>query len=116
MQFAIKKISRFVAAASAVVMVPLALGQTNTSVNEGDWPVYHGNEFSQRYSPLEQINAQNVGSLQIAWHFSTENFGPTTDFTNPSTPLEINGVLYANIATTRNIVALDPTTGQVLWL
>lgn len=116
MKMAIKKVSLFVAAASAVVCVPLALGQTNTSVNAGDWPVYHGNEFSQRYSPLEQINAQNVASLQVAWRFSTEHFGPTTDFTNPSTPLEINGVLYADIGTTRNVVALDATTGQVLWL
>ena len=35
---------------------------------------------------------------------------------NPSTPLEVDGVLYANIASTRNVVALDATNGQVLWL
>ncbi|MGB4248368.1 MAG: hypothetical protein WBJ75_11665, partial [Pseudohongiellaceae bacterium] len=116
MKMAIQGVSRFVLTASALACVPLALGQTGTSVDNGDWPVYHGNEFSQRYSPLDQINADNVGSLQIAWRFSTENFGPPTDYTNPSTPLEIDGVLYANIGTTRNVVALDATTGEVLWL
>ena len=60
--------------------------------------------------------AGNVSELELAWSFSTENFGTTVDYANPSTPLEINGVLYANIANTRNVVALDATSGQVLWL
>lgn len=116
MKIAKQAVSRFVIAASALVLASQAMGQTNTSVNEGDWPVYHGNEFAQRYSPLEQINAANVGSLQIAWNFSTEKFGPPTDFTNPSTPLEIDGILYANVASTRNVIALDATSGQLLWM
>lgn len=111
-----KVVSRLVFTASALALTSHALAQTNTSVNDGDWPVYHGNEFSQRYSPLAQINADNVESLQVAWRFSTEKFGPPTDFTNPSTPLEIDGILYANIGSTRNVVALDATSGQVLWL
>lgn len=109
-------ISPFIITVGALVCAPLALGQSGTSVNEGDWPDYHGGKFSQRYSPLEQINADNVGQLEIAWRFSTTNFGPLIDFTNPSTPLEVDGVLYADIASTRNVVALDATTGQVLWL
>lgn len=111
-----KLIATVAVTAGVVLGVPAVLGQSGTSVNNGDWPFYHGGEFSQRYSPLDQINADNVGNLQIAWQFSTENFGPTTDFNNPSTPLEIDGILYANIASTRNVVALDATTGQVLWL
>ncbi|MEX0619331.1 MAG: hypothetical protein WDZ76_06030 [Pseudohongiellaceae bacterium] len=106
----------FMLTVGALACAPLALSQTGTSIDEGDWPVYHGNEYSQRYSPLDQINAENVDSLEIAWRFSTASFGPTTDYTNPSTPLEIDGILYANIASTRNVVALDATTGQVLWL
>lgn len=108
--------SPFLITAAAICSAPLALGQSGTSVNEGDWPVYHGSDFAQRYSPLDQINADNVGDLEIAWRFSTANFGPPTDYNNPSTPLEIDGVLYANIASTRNVVALDAATGQVLWL
>src|SRR5690606_26269234 len=96
-----KAVAGLAVTAGALFSTSLVLGQTDTSVNQGDWPVYHGGYSSQRYSPLDQINADNVNSLQIAWSSSTEKFGPSTDFTNPSTPLEIDGVLYANIATTR---------------
>ena len=94
----------------------VALSQSGTSVYQGDWPQYHGNHFAQRYSPLAQIDAGNVAELELVWRFSTANFGPNTDFNNPSTPIEVDGVLYANIASTRNVVALDAGTGQVLWL
>lgn len=92
------------------------LGQQGTSTAQGDWPNIHGSNLSTRYSPLNQITAGNFDQLELAWRFSTVNFGPSVDFTNPSTPLEIDGVLYADIGSTRNVVALDATNGQVLWL
>jgi glucose dehydrogenase len=92
------------------------LGQQGTSTAQGDWPNIHGSNLSTRYSPLDQITAGNFDQLELAWRFSTVNFGPSVDFTNPSTPLEIDGVLYADIGSTRNVVALDATNGQVLWL
>jgi quinoprotein glucose dehydrogenase len=103
-------------AAVAMAWGPLAVSQSGTSVDEGDWPNIHASASANRYSPLDQINADNVSELEIAWQFSTANFGPATDFVNPSTPLEIGGVLYLNVGTTRNVVALDATNGQVLWL
>jgi glucose dehydrogenase len=111
-----RKISSLLLGMGAIALSGTAVSQTGTSVYDGDWPDYHGNPQAQRYSALDQINADNVADLEIAWQFSTANFGPTTDFNNPSTPIEIDGVLYANIASTRNVVALDATTGQVLWL
>jgi glucose dehydrogenase len=109
-------ISPFFLALCTLSCSSLALAQTGTGVDQGDWPYYHGSETSLRYSPLDQINADNVANLEVAWRFSTKNFGPPTDYVNPSTPLEVDGVLYANIGTTRNVVALDAKTGQVLWL
>lgn len=105
-----------IVAASYFACASFAFGQTGTSVDDGDWPNIHGSESANRYSPLDQVNAENVADLEIAWRFSTANFGPNTDYTNPSTPLEIEGVLYANIGSTRNVVALDATSGQVLWM
>ena len=109
-------ISSFIVSFGALVAAPPVLGQSGTDVYAGDWPDYNGNMQAQRYSPLDQINAENVGSLQLAWRFSTANFSPAPDFNNPSTPLEIDGVLYANVGVTRNVVALDATTGEVLWV
>lgn len=109
-------ISSFIVGVSILVCAPVVLGQTGTSVDDGDWPTHHGNEEAQRYSPLDQINADNVGSLELAWRFNTEKVGPSPEFNNPSTPLEVNGVIYATAGATRNVMALDATNGQLLWL
>ena len=109
-------VSSIIAGIGTLMCASVALGQTGTDVAAGDWPDYNGNMAAQRYSPLDQINAENVNTMKLAWRFSTANFGPTADFNNPSTPLEIDGVLYAHVGTTRDIVALDATTGQVLWI
>lgn len=101
---------------AAALASSAVLGQSGTDIYAGDWPDYNGNMQAQRYSPLDQITAENVGSLELAWRFSTAGFGPSADFNNPSTPLEIDGVLYANVGSTRNVVALDATSGQVLWM
>jgi quinoprotein glucose dehydrogenase len=102
--------------AATLVLPAAALSQQGTSVDEGDWPSWAGSWNASRYSPLDQINADNVNDLEIAWQWSTQGFGPGTDFVNPSTPIEVDGVLYANVGTTRNVVALDATSGQVLWM
>src|SRR5689334_20631077 len=44
---------------------------TKMSQNPKDWVMPTGNYANQRYSKLNQINAQNVGKLQVAWTFST---------------------------------------------
>ena len=63
-----------------------SLGQQGSTVNDGDWNTYYGGDWAHRYSPLDQINADNVSELELAWSFSTENFGTTVDYANPSTP------------------------------
>lgn len=111
-----KLISSLIVSAGIVSASSMTLGQTGTDVSEGDWPHYNGNLAAQRYSPLDQINAQNVDSLEIAWRFSTEKFGPRPEFNATFTPLEVDGVLYTTLGATRNVAALDATTGQLLWL
>jgi glucose dehydrogenase len=36
-----------------------------------NWAMQAGDMYNQRYSKLSQINAQNVGKMQVAWMFST---------------------------------------------
>jgi quinoprotein glucose dehydrogenase len=38
------------------------------STATGEWPTYGGDLANSKYSPLDQINASNFGSLKIAWH------------------------------------------------
>lgn len=111
-----KVISSFIASVGIMMCAQAGWSQSGTDVSKGDWPDYNGNLAAQRYSPLDQINADNVGSLKLAWRFATDKFGPSPEFNNTSTPLEIDGVLYATMGATRNVSAIDATTGQLLWM
>ena len=82
----------------------------------GEWRHYGGDLGSTKYSPLDQINRDNVGDLQIAWRWKTDNFGPRLDFYYQATPLMIGGVLYTTAGWSRNVVAIDAATGETLWL
>jgi quinoprotein glucose dehydrogenase len=83
----------------------------------GEWHSYGGTPFGQRYSPLDQINAQNVGKLKLAWQFHTGDLpGPEdpVEITNQVTPLKIGDTMV--VCTPHSIViALDATTGKELW-
>jgi acido-empty-quinoprotein group A len=71
------------------------------------WPTYNGDYSGRRFSTLDQINAQNVGSLTLAWAFRT----PT--HTLKSTPLEVNGILY--FSAPDNVWAVDARFGREIW-
>ena len=68
------------------------------------------------YSPLDQIDATNVGDLEIAWRWAARNQGPRPEVKNSTTPLMVDGVLYATAGSRRNVVALDAGTGEMLWM
>jgi quinoprotein glucose dehydrogenase len=96
-------------------LLPLLLhGQTGAK--NGEWPTYGGDLGNTRYSPLGQINASNFNKLKIAWTFKTDNLGPFPEYKFESTPLMVNGVLYTTAGSRRAVVALDPGTGEMLWM
>ena len=82
----------------------------------GEWRTWGGDLAATRYAPLDQIDASNFNKLQIAWRFKTENLGKRPDFNLQTTPLMINGVLYATAGEHRNAVAINAATGELLWM
>ena len=105
-----------VLAAAIAAASPTTLGQTDATAAMAEWPVYGGSALSQFYSPLDQIDAENVGELRIAWRWYAGNFGPRPEIKNETTPLMIDGVLYATAGITRNVVAIDAASGETLWI
>lgn len=81
-----------------------------------DWPTYGGNLASQRYAPFDQIDASNFKDLEIAWRLNTDFLGPRPDTLYSSTPLYVNGMLYTTAGTRRAVVALDPASGEMVWM
>ena len=82
----------------------------------GEWWTYGADLASTRYSPLDQINASNFNKLQLAFRFKTENLGPRPEFQFQGTPLMVNGRLFTTAGSRRAAVALDATTGEMLWM
>ena len=87
-----------------------------TGATNGEWRTYGGDLGSTRYAPLDQINASNFSKLQVAWRFKTDILGARPDFNLQTTPLMINGVLYATAGSRRDAVAIDAATGELLWM
>ena len=87
-----------------------------TGAKNGEWRSYAAEPGSTKYSPLDQINKENVKNLRIAWRFSTANLGPRPDYNMQSVPIMVNGVMYVQAGTRRTVVALDPASGEMLWM
>jgi glucose dehydrogenase len=81
----------------------------------GEWRYWGADAWSTRYSPLDQIDASNFGSLEVAWVWRGDNFGPTPDNILRATPTYIRGRLYTVAGTRRTVAAIDPATGETLW-
>src|SRR5918993_115321 len=96
-----------------IAIVPLA-GQSGAK--NGEWTTYGADLGNTRYSPLDQINADNFGKLEVAWRFKTDSLGPRPEYQFESTPLMVKGVLYSTAGTRRAVVALDAATGELLWM
>ena len=82
----------------------------------GEWRYWGADAWSTRYSPLDQINADNFDDLEQAWVWRGDNFGPSLDYILRATPIYANGRLFTVAGKRRTVVALDPATGESLWL
>jgi alcohol dehydrogenase (cytochrome c) len=73
-----------------------------------DWPMIRRSYNAHSYSPLDQININNVDSLQLEWVWSMH------DGDSEPSPLVYGGVIYL-INTSNIIQALDGKTGELIW-
>jgi quinoprotein glucose dehydrogenase len=105
------------------VAIVTVLGcQSRVAVSPGgpaaEWGAYGGDAGGTRYSPLTQIDRENVGHLAVAWTYRT---GDVSDGTRTqrktsfqATPIVVDGTLYLSTPFGR-VIALDPETGRERW-
>jgi quinoprotein glucose dehydrogenase len=83
-----------------------------------DWPKYGRDPEGTRYTPLNQINRDNVAYLEVAWEYHTGDFSDGSDgrpeTTFQATPILVEDVLYLATVYGR-VIALDPETGAEIW-
>ncbi len=90
-------------------------GKASHRASMGEWTTWGGDAGFTRYSPLDQIDKDNVGNLEAAWRWKSLTHGSSPDGNLKATPLMIDGVLYAP-AGIHQVAAIDPATGETLWI
>src|SRR5438067_3536052 len=75
----------------------------------GEWRYWAADAWSTRYSALDQINANNFDSLQVAWQWNAGQYGEDEYYR--TTPLYANGRLLTVATNRRKAFAIDPSTG-----
>ena len=87
--------------------------RTLLNPDPGDWLMYSRTYDAQRFSPLDQINRDNVGRLAKAWS------RPLPEGTIETIPLVYRGVMYlvtpGGRGQSSGVWALDAATGETLW-
>jgi quinoprotein glucose dehydrogenase len=85
---------------------------------DDEWAYYGHDAGGMRYSPLAQINRENVASFKVAWTFHTGDIsdgrGSRKRSGFESTPLMVDSTLYLTTPFNR-VIALDPETGAQRW-
>jgi quinohemoprotein ethanol dehydrogenase len=81
----------------------------NADQEPGNW-MSHGRTYNeQRFSPLKEINVQNIPQLNLTWYYDLD-----THRGQEATPLVVDGVMYFSTAWSK-VVALNAATGALLW-
>ena len=98
--------------------LPLAVtaGLALTQINpDTDWPEFNGDGHRSHYSPLNQITAQNVKNLKVAWTYASGGADETGGRTQiQCNPIIIDGTLYGVSANTQAF-AVEAATGKEIW-
>ena len=116
----IQNITHIITLTFLLTLAPVVQVAGQAVVEPGTWTHYSGNKSGHKYSPLDQITKDNVDQLQIAWRSPSPDLKFSDDpilrrSRNEDTPLMVNGRLYT-ITGLGIISALDPGTGETLWM
>jgi quinoprotein glucose dehydrogenase len=113
------RLLRSIACSSALLLQVSAQSSSQSPkklYKDTEWPSYTADTRGTRYRAFDQINATNFSNLEIAWRFKTDNIGNRPEFKLEGTPLMVGGVLYATAGSRRAVIALDATSGELLWI
>jgi quinoprotein glucose dehydrogenase len=98
----------------------IPVGASN-GMRKGEWRFYGGDQGSSKYSPLDQINRENVKNLKVAWSWDSPDLkilqqnSRLYTLGNEATPIMVGGVLYVSTGLSQ-VAAIDAASGKTLWV
>ena len=104
----------------------LCMNPLYSDENTSDWMQYGGHEGGGRYSPLNQINKDNVHNLEVAWTFKTGHLDRVPEKLSflrklvgfQVTPIILPGDVGGHLVLCtpfNEVIALDPASGEQRW-
>ena len=85
------------------------------------WRYYGGDAASTKYSPLDQINRENVGKVKVVWAWDSPDLAlqkenrALSSFAHEITPLMVGGTLYTSTSLSQ-VAAINAQTGEQIWV
>ncbi len=95
-----------------LAVIAAGCGDYMGAQGDGEWKNIAGNAMGQRYSSLDQINASNFESLEVAWQWDGSVF-PAVNAR--ATPIFVDGLLISVAGEKRHTYAIDAGTGEMVW-
>ena len=111
----LNKLPLFLFAVSGLLATHTSVAQVpyerilNAADEPENWLTYNGGYSAQRYSALDQINSDNVNTLELEWVLQNQVFGAWQ-----SNPIIVDGVMYVT-ERPNSVMAVDAVTGRVFW-
>ena len=101
-----------VIAAIAGLLPQLGLSQNLVTDDTVEWYTQSGDYAGTRFSHADEINADNFDELEVAWEWDGSSFG---GYSGRATPTYVDDKLFTVSGPRRNVVAIDPKSGETLW-
>ena len=83
-----------------------------SAADDTEWKNIAGNDMGQRYSSLDQIDAENFENLEVAWTWDGSDY-PAVNAR--ATPIYVDGMLISVAGEKRHTYAIDAGTGEKIW-
>ena len=108
-----KQLAIFSCLAATLGLLPqIALSQNLVTDDSVEWYTLGGDYAHTRYTPADEITAENFSQLEMAWEWDGASFNGQS---GRSTPTYVDGKLFTVSGPRRTVVAIDPKTGETLW-
>ena len=102
-------VSGGIVAADAIDDITPVTDEMLLNPSDNDWLMWRRTYDGWGYSPLDQINKDNVSELRLAWAWGMSPGGRTQE-----TPVVHDGIMYVQNSS-HLIQALDAATGDLIW-
>lgn len=109
----VRKLASLSCLAAILGLIPqIGLSQNLVTDDTVEWYTLGGDYAHTRYTPADEITAENFGEMEVVWEWDGSSFGETS---GRATATYVDGKLFTVAGARRHVVSIDPKTGETIW-